>query len=222
MNILTGFSQIDGIIKGLRPGELTVIAGRPGMGKTTLCWSLATNIKEYGKKVCVVALNEGIIGNCYPNGIDVYNYRYPGLPLVKYFKIIYEYTIPEKKYDVILFTALYPANRKDAFDIYSKLKAFAVAKDVAIVIETAVNKSVERLEDRHPDIEHIEHFATIEEYVDNVLIVYRDGYYNADADNSIFEVIVAKNKAGRLGTAVLKFEVVEVQMTVTTPKITAE
>ncbi len=39
----TGFTQLDRKTSGLHPGELIVIAGRPGMGKSTL----AVNIAEY-------------------------------------------------------------------------------------------------------------------------------------------------------------------------------
>ena len=72
MNILTGFSHLDDIMGELRPGELTFIAGRPCMGKTTLCWSIADNIKRSGKQVRVVAVRYGYIGTDNPFGIDTY------------------------------------------------------------------------------------------------------------------------------------------------------
>ena len=193
MSILTGFSQLDDIIGGLRPGELTFIAGRPGMGKTTLCKSIAENITQSGKRVRIEEICNVVQANLKTGD----------------------------NYDVIFFTALYPPRKKDAADIYSELKTFAVDTGVAYVVEVGVDRIVERMDIRRPGLEHIKYSAVVEKYADNILLVYRDGYYNADADNSIFEVIVAKNNAGRLGTAVLKFVVEEVQTTISVPKITA-
>lgn len=41
--IMTGIDELDDITNGMQPGELIIVAGRPGMGKTTL----ALNICEY-------------------------------------------------------------------------------------------------------------------------------------------------------------------------------
>lgn len=40
--LLTGFKGIDAILCGLRPGELIIIAGRPGMGKSSLASQVVT------------------------------------------------------------------------------------------------------------------------------------------------------------------------------------
>jgi len=45
-SIRTGFSNLDDLIKGFGAGELIVIGGRPGMGKTQLMVNLALNISE--------------------------------------------------------------------------------------------------------------------------------------------------------------------------------
>lgn len=49
----TGFSQIDELQSGLKPGHLIVIAGRPGMGKTTLGLNIAETVCLAGKTVAV-------------------------------------------------------------------------------------------------------------------------------------------------------------------------
>jgi len=41
--IPTGFPTLDAVLGGLRPGELTVIGGRPAQGKTTLATQIAIN-----------------------------------------------------------------------------------------------------------------------------------------------------------------------------------
>ena len=43
-SVLTGFEDFDAITGGWRPGDLIILAGRPGMGKTALALNSATNI----------------------------------------------------------------------------------------------------------------------------------------------------------------------------------
>jgi replicative DNA helicase len=45
--VSTGFSDLDGLLGGLQPSDLLIIAGRPGMGKT----ALATNMAFYAARV---------------------------------------------------------------------------------------------------------------------------------------------------------------------------
>ena len=47
----TGFIKLDELTSGLRKGEVTVIAGRPSMGKSALAMNMATNIAKYGAEV---------------------------------------------------------------------------------------------------------------------------------------------------------------------------
>ena len=41
--VATGFSEIDSLLGGLQPSDLVIIAGRPGMGKTSLATNMAFN-----------------------------------------------------------------------------------------------------------------------------------------------------------------------------------
>ena len=46
VGLSTGFDSIDKLLNGLRNGTLTVIAGRPSMGKSTLAMNFANNISK--------------------------------------------------------------------------------------------------------------------------------------------------------------------------------
>lgn len=46
IGLKTGFKELDKSISGLNKGELIIIAGRPGMGKTSLALNIATNISK--------------------------------------------------------------------------------------------------------------------------------------------------------------------------------
>lgn len=62
--IKTGFKDIDKRIKGFKDGDLIIVAGRPGMGKTTWALNIATNNILAGKTVLIFSLemtNEQLI-----------------------------------------------------------------------------------------------------------------------------------------------------------------
>lgn len=54
--IRTGFPGLDGSLLGLRPGQMVVIGARPGVGKTSLCLNMATNMARNGVRVAMFSL----------------------------------------------------------------------------------------------------------------------------------------------------------------------
>lgn len=60
-NIPTGFGLIDRKIDGFRKGELIILGGRPGSGKTTLAMNIAFNIARKRKNVLFFSLEMGAI-----------------------------------------------------------------------------------------------------------------------------------------------------------------
>ncbi len=52
----TGFRDIDTKLAGLHPGNLVIVAARPGMGKTTLALNIATNVALKDKPVAIFSL----------------------------------------------------------------------------------------------------------------------------------------------------------------------
>jgi replicative DNA helicase len=62
--ISTGFGEIDEKIKGFKSGDLVIVAGRPGMGKTTWALNIASHNIFKGKTVLMFSLemtNEQLI-----------------------------------------------------------------------------------------------------------------------------------------------------------------
>ena len=216
MSILTGFTELDNITGGLRPGELTVVAGRPCMGKSALCRSIAGNAVRSGNRAFIGIMRDGYIRTANLSGLGRFDYYCS--PLEKAFKPVKPRT--GKKFLVIFPDALHTAGRKEAADICSKLKAFAVAENIAVMVEAVADKNVERLENRRPMLEHIRYAAAVDKYADNVLIVFRPAYYDASADASLFEVNVIKSSTGRSGTVTLRFEISGIPGTACVPKIT--
>lgn len=56
----TYFSALDEkLYEGLKPGKIIVVAGRPGMGKSTFCSNLTLRLEHNGKKVLSVPVEAG-------------------------------------------------------------------------------------------------------------------------------------------------------------------
>ena len=55
----TGFKDVDNLFHGLRPGDLVILAARPGVGKTSFALNLATNAAKAGTAVAFFSLEMG-------------------------------------------------------------------------------------------------------------------------------------------------------------------
>lgn len=65
-SIRTGFTGLDYMLGGLKPGALYVLAARPGMGKTSLAINMATNIAEFYHQnvdIFTLEMSKSEIGN---------------------------------------------------------------------------------------------------------------------------------------------------------------
>jgi len=54
--IPTGFKSLDGLLSGLQPSDLVILAARPSMGKTALALNIAQNVAKKGKCVGLISL----------------------------------------------------------------------------------------------------------------------------------------------------------------------
>ena len=57
--IPTGFKYLDRLTNGFNPGELIILAARPGMGKTTLALNYMTTAALHGKRALLFSLEMG-------------------------------------------------------------------------------------------------------------------------------------------------------------------
>ena len=82
--VKTGIKPLDKKLNGgLRGGSLTVIAGRPGIGKSSLAFQIAGNIAECGKRVLLFSFEMDELGlrkkmskqgfEAYENNVIVYD-----------------------------------------------------------------------------------------------------------------------------------------------------
>ncbi|MCI8590340.1 MAG: replicative DNA helicase [Clostridiales bacterium] len=79
MGTPTGFAMVDQFLVGLGKGDLCIVGGRPGMGKSAFAISVALNVaKATKKKVCIFSLemsNEQVVQRMLSSEALVDNYK---------------------------------------------------------------------------------------------------------------------------------------------------
>jgi len=91
LGIPTGFRGLDDVLLGMKPGDMTVVAGRPGMGKTAFAVNVATNVAR-NVPVIVFSLEmtkQQIVSRCIcsEGGVSLYAMSKGTLPKREYIKL---------------------------------------------------------------------------------------------------------------------------------------
>lgn len=84
--------------------------------------------------------------------------------------------------------------------ISKDLKNIAREYDVPVVTLAQLSRVLEQRSDKRPMLSDLRESGSIEEDADCVMFLYRDSYYNKDADNDNIEINVAKHRNGPTGT----------------------
>lgn len=91
-------------------------------------------------------------------------------------------------------------------DITRKLRNIANKLDVPVLVLAQLNRGVESRSDKRPTMADLRESGGIEEAADNILLLYREEYYNPTTeDKKIVEVIIGKQKQGPRGLIVKLF-----------------
>lgn len=186
----TGFEKMDNIIYSLNCGELTCIASRPGIGKTTLSINIVNNIaKQTNNKILFISLEnskeqlekriksdnvEIITDKISINDIEdtcrnlSYTYNCLSLIVIDYLQLI------EPK-----------VSRKDKLrekvDIIKVLKQLAIELNAPIIITSQLPNT-----DKKPKLEDLNVNSTTY-YYHKVLLLYKDNQDN-------LKIAVVQNK----------------------------
>ena len=251
MGVMTGLSKIDDVVKGFKTGNLIIIAGRPGMGKTTLAIQIARNVSKQNKPVGFITLemtamelyskivsgetNVNSSAMMYSIPADFQEHKINEFVNGKmaemgiYFVDASSMNIQQMKSSVrklkrefkcelviIDYIQLMDGNGKgnreqEVSSISRSLKSTAKLNDIPIIALSQLSRSVEtRGGDKRPQLSDLRESGAIEQDADLVSFVYRPEYYDIlnYSDGQLtankMELIVAKHRGGKLGSAMLQ------------------
>ena len=233
---------------GLQPGDLSIIAARPSMGKTTLALNIAHNVAKIGLPALIFSLEmparqiaarmiaaEGEInfgflrtGNLNEELWDRVTQATTDLvTLPIYFNdsrglsvqaltsearriksecdnlslIVIDYlqllTSGEKSYGRV----------EEITNISRQLKTLAWELDVPVLDCSQLSREVEKRQDKRPQLSDLRESGAIEQDADVVAFLYREAYYDEDAQGEVelADIIFRKQRNGPTGTVQLNF-----------------
>lgn len=85
-------------------------------------------------------------------------------------------------------------------DISRSLKIMAKELDVPVIALSQLSRASETRTDKRPVLSDIRESGSIEQDADMVVFLYREWYYNKEADKNTAEVIIAKQRKGETGS----------------------
>ena len=213
--IQTGISILDKQLSGgLRGGSLTVIAARPGMGKTSLALQIAGNIVNSGS--CVFFFTLEMTKDSVKTQMKKQGYESPGNNMIVYDEpnISVEYIMQKatgsEKVDAIFVDYItlmrgrinkLVSGKKEVEEIVGDLKYLAEKLDVPIVVVSQLSRTVDGVTDRLLLVDSVKKAGFREQDTDVIIIPYRESYYLKYPDNNEKDwLIVGQNKYGEIGS----------------------
>jgi replicative DNA helicase len=99
-------------------------------------------------------------------------------------------------------------NRVQEISVISRgLKQLARELSIPLIALSQLNRAVETAPQSIPHLSHLRESGSIEQDAHNVLMLWREGYYNEDCEQpDLTTVFIRKNRQGPVGTAELVFD----------------
>jgi replicative DNA helicase len=249
LGLTTGLAGLDKIMHGLKPGEITIVAGRPSMGKTSLALNIAEHVAlSWGGGVLIVTLEmdrlalserslisqSGVYGNKVQDGnLTPMDWKQLGgaydtlmtcgrlwiddAPSRSMSKIAANARRTTKKNGIRLMVIDYLQlidcedgsrdNRQEQISKVSRrMKIMSREIGVPVMVVSQLNRGNESREDKRPRMSDLRESGAIEQDADNILLIHRPDYYDANDQPGVVDLIVAKNRNGATGPVKLFFD----------------
>ena len=170
-----------------RPGTLNLIGGRPGMGKTTLAFQLATETHLPTAYFSLEMKRDQLLlrhstGQC-PKWIHLDDTATLTVDSIrdKVHQLQETYDIRWVIIDYLqLMTSSqpYPNREDEIIHIIQELKKMAVEQQVAVIALSQLLRTVLMHDDYRPTLQDMPNWERIGEWVDDVRLLHRDEYYH--------------------------------------------
>ena len=206
-------------------GSFTLIAARPGMGKTTFMLQSAVSVALHKQKpVYIISLEhsaESLLRILLKTVDEPFENTIKNLPIhicedapLSIDEI--EKAIDAEIKDGIVFIdylELIVTNEKNPIIrnsiVSSGLNALSRHKPIPIICCCQLSRYIEKSmrKDDRPELRDLRYSGSLSQDADIVLFPYRDYYYNTDipANDTSAECIIAKNRYGEIGTVKLNW-----------------
>ena len=192
-----------------RPGTLNLIGGRPGMGKTTLAFQLATEAQLPTAYFSLKMKREQLLlrhstGQC-PEWIHLDDTATLTVDSVRE-KVRQLRETHDIRWVIIDYLQLMvsPIPNTDRGTelaaILEELKAMAVELQVAVIALTQLMRTVMLHDDYRPILQDVHDWERIGQWVDDVRLLHRDDYYNIrDGKRDTLEILATECQNGDVG-----------------------
>jgi len=225
----SGLADLDAV-SVLGPGQLTIVAGRPGMGKSSFAVGVAAHTAKKIGKVVIFSLEmtrSTILrrlvtsqGNVQIDGtntdwpkltntisrlrdLDLYIDDRPGLSVADIRHALMGMT--DVKLVVVDYLQLCKMEKLERQDlrvgaVTKGLRGIAKDFNCHMLALSQLNRAVEQRSPPRPVLSDLRDSGNIEEDADNIWFLYREGYYRQDDGVQDAEVIIGKNRHGKTGS----------------------
>ncbi|MBR1597622.1 MAG: AAA family ATPase [Lachnospiraceae bacterium] len=184
-------------------GQLVLVGGRPAIGKTAFAISIVLEMAMKGYKTVFFSMEmskEGWIERAskrmhiIPDDLPISNIDIIDEAAISVDRIA-ELSTVENRYDLIVVDYLQLIDRGDGsvVDVLNDLNALSVKLRCPIMILSQLNRSIDVRDDHKPMMDDLVLANINIDLFGQVFLLYRDYYYNRDADETKL-IVIMKDK----------------------------
>lgn len=215
----TGLEDVDKVLKGgIRAVDITIVAARPSIGKTSLGMQISEAIAKRGDATLFISVemtSVQLVLRVAQQGHKRAD-ELAALPLF----------IEDRWHDIEdISNCIRMAKRRNMVKVVvidylqlirvhsgrmqkheqiehsmKTLKWLAKELKIAVVVLAQINRGSEKRDDNRPKLSDLKGSGSIEEDADVVLLLHRPEFYDPDDSPGVADIIVAKNRNGGTGT----------------------
>jgi replicative DNA helicase len=233
--LTSGFHGGELTVVGARPGmgkttfALNIAYNVVSKGKNVLFFSLEMNEEQLFLRLCSMLaeinlnkIRSGLLNdeevekivNSYTKNADILE-RMVLVDNASYSSDIMRIAYSMDNIDLIIVDYLqlvktrnkYQMRYQELADIVNSLKFLSKDLNVSIIALAQVNREVEKKANKRPTLADLRESGDIEATADVVMFIHREDYYKSvnNTDDSVAEIIIAKNRNGESGVVKLGF-----------------